>query len=467
MASITQTANGDSVYTLGGVTYNAKTGGVYTPPAAPPAAPPAGSGSGAPQQSDAQRAAAYAGAGIPTDPSGKVARYPTTDTNASGTPVDAAETAYETSTTPEDPAALNARIAATYQTQLAGIQSYYAGLKTTQDAAQQTVNDKNAGRTRATAAASGVLGSTFGDAQENTTDQAGRDAMGLVDSGIAGDESNAEAAVYGKIADTTNTELDAEKAANTTALQNRITYLQNVATQARSQTQTVAASTSLDDLSQEQYDDLYAKSGFSNADEFNTFYEAARTAALQGVKLTGDSTTGYYMPTVGADGSVSYKNVIKGTPQVVNGGQYGTYQLDPSSGSVTQLSPGQTTKIYSSGGQLFSVDMTTHKATPITQKISTSTDKIGWGKDEQSTLAVQSWVENNIDDYNSTHGTTYTPTQLLGIVKTNPDAFLEALNQAFQAHIYLPSSLLPDTSGSDAAASAATDAADQTFNAQN
>lgn len=399
----------------------------------------------------------------PTDPSA-VARYPTgyTAPAGGGTPsssIDDAESAVEASTTPEDPATVQARVASQYASEISAIQSYYNGLTSQQG----VTNKNNSGKTRALNATSGVLGSSFGNANDENTETANNAALGY----IADEESNQEASVYGQENSEVDSELNTEKAANQTGLQNRLTYLQNAATQARSQIQTVAGTTPLESLSQDAYDSLYQQAGFNTPDEFNAFYTASAAAAAAGTKLVGDSNTGYYTVGVGANGQPTYTNVIKGTPTTFTGGQYGTYTLG-ADGEVTQVSPGQTTKIYSSGGQLWSVDTQTNKATPLTQKAAGVTGgKVAWGDDTSSTLAVQSWIESdNLTSYNQANGTNYTPDQMMSMVQSNPDAFVQALNQALDAGLYVPTNVSPGSSANAAAQSAqdAEDAADNTFN---
>lgn len=379
-----------------------------------------------------------------------VARYPTGYDSAAGVTndVDSAENDYVTSTTPEDPNAVAARVSAEYAAQLAAIKTRYAALTSN----QEVTNTSNAGKTRAVNAASGVLGQDFGNANDANTAAAGQQALAT----ISAEEGNEEGAVYSGENTEINGQLDKEKTTNQSALQQKLTYLQGVATQAQAKVQSIAANTPLDTLDQTTYDTLYKQAGFDTPDEFNTYYEASRTAALQGAKLVGSDTVGYFIPTVGSDGTTTYKNVIPAKPTVINGSQYGNYVLG-ADGNVTQVSPGQQTKIITSGGRLWSVDLKTNAATPLTSA-SSGAGKTGWQQasiDQQ--LAVQAWITKNASSSGKD------PSTYVSQVQSDPDAFLYALNQALDAGIYSPINVTGSTDpGSDS-----TDTSDSADNAYN
>lgn len=388
---------------------------------------------------------------------GKVPRYPTTGADAPGSTVDGAESAYQAASAPEDPATVAKRVEANFAGVLAAIKTRYAALTN----AQGIKNEAASGRTRATQAASGTLGGDFGNEALANTDESNQAALGS----IAAEEANAEAGVGSQINTQVESEIQSQRGTSQKALQDRITYLSGVADKARSQIGTISATTDLSTLPQDTYDSLYQKAGFDTPEEFNAYYEASRNAALQGVKLVGDSATGYYMPSVGKDGTVSYKNVIGAKQELVSGSQYGNFAYDPTSNTVKTISPGQSTQIKSAGGQLWAVDVKTNTAKPITPKYS-GVDKVGWSKasvDQQ--LAVQRTIEAEAKAAGKD------PAPYLTAVQQNPDAFLTTLNGAVDAGYYVPVSVSQtgspmDTSAADAAAATATDAADAAANGQ-
>lgn len=376
----------------------------------------------------------------------KVGRYPSSSAGASDS------TTLDQSETPESEESIQSRIEDSYATQISAINSVKADLLQKQG----VVNANNEGRTRATAASSGVLGQDIGN--ENQDSAAAESAA--ANKAIEDASASEIAALQSKASDTAESEYNTEKG-------NYQTYLKSKISDTQAKVGTIAASTPLEDLPQTEYDSLYASAGFDNPDEFNAYYEASRTAALQGVKLTGSDTTGYYMPVVGADGKVSYQNVIKAKPVPISGSQYGNYVYDPTTGDVQAVSQGSTSKVITSGGRLWLVPMkngspTGGAAQALTPQSAGSTAKVGWDKastDQQ--LAVQSWIEGQAG------GDTASEQHYLQVVQSNPDAFLTALNSAFEAGTYIPAALdstATDSSAADAAAQSAQDAADAAAN---
>lgn len=390
----------------------------------------------------------------------KVPRYPSTVTPG-GTPtpnaVDAAETAYQTSTTPETPEAVSARVGAMYAQELAGIKAHFADVM----AGEKVTSANSTGRTRASAAAGGVLGMDFGNQELDATDKVNKQN----EQNVSDQESAAEGAVYSKENTDVENELQSQKTTNQTALQQKISYLKDQATAAQSQVATIAGTTALADLPQDTYDSLYQKAGFDTPEEFNAYYEAAHNAALMGVKLVGDATTGYYTPQIDpSTGQISYNNVIKAKkdPIAISGSQYGNYVYNQDSGEITTVSPGQQYQIKSAGGQLWRIENSSGKATPLTPKY-TGVTKVGWDHatvDQQ--LAVQRWIE----DQSQQEGKD--PSTYIKQVQGDQTAFLTALNASLDAGYYTPITVQQtgtDTSADDAATQAQ-NAADDVSNGQ-
>jgi len=351
-----------------------------------------------------------------------------------GSATDALESTILNNAQPESEADIQARIEAGYAQEIAAIKATYAGIMS----GQVAVGQQNAGRTRASAAASGVLGQDIGNSEQAS--QAATEQQ--AEATIAAEEAAKEGDVYGQINTQAENEYQTERANFNTAQNNELSYLQTRAKDTQAQVASIAATTDLSKLDQATYDSLYAKAGFDTPDEFNAYYNASRQAALQGVKLVGDSTTGFYMPVVDSSGNVSYKNVIKGKPITGSIGTGGAYIYDPTTGQVQTVQP-TVNKIITSGGILYSVNPTTNKATPLTKKSSSTSSKVGWGDDLQSTLAVQSYAEGNADAYNKKYGTSYTPDQLIAAAKSSPDAFLVILNEALGSGVYNPTAVAP------------------------
>lgn len=363
---------------------------------------------------------------------------------------------------PEDPSAITARISDEYAQEVAAIKSITAD----QIASQDKVNAQDEGATRATSAATGVLGSDMGNDNQTRAQEQSQSA----DQQIQSSEESQLAGIQQNISTAAEGEYTTEKSAYTTALQNKISSTQSTI-------QSMAANTPLSSLSQNEYDSLYASAGFDTPEEFNAYYTAAGQAAKLGTKLVGSDAVGYFLPQIDpTSGNVTYSNVIM--PKPTAGSQYGTYQYNPTTGNVETVSPGTTGKIITSGGQLWLVPMqngspTGGKAVPLTQKTTGtgSSTKGGWSKatiDQQ--LAVQSTIMSEAQAANYTQDQT---NAAIEAVQSDPTKFLDVLNVAFDSGTYQPTALdstgsgQTDDSAATAAESAASDAEDAADNASN
>lgn len=408
--------------------------------------------------------------------SGAVGRYPTGYTPpAAGTPpatdaMTSAENAYQTSTTPEDPAAIASRIQSEYAAEISSIENYYNSLISQ----QQQVNANESGRTRATASATGELGSDMGNAAQANTDTQNSANLAKI--------TSAEAAAVGQVQNTEagaiESEISGERSTAISAAQQHISFLSDQSQKAQSQLATVAAAYDLNALPQDLYDSLYEASGFATPDQFNTYYNAARTSAMTGGKTIGDATTGVWQqqidgtwkviipgaqtigdPTSGvwakqADGT--YKNVIPAQPKIGSIGAAGSYIYNPSTGGVETIKPAAP-KIVSSGGIIYAVDPSTQKATQLT------TNQQGWNgakgaSGDQEKAAILSYV-NSL-------GLSASDSQALQqSIERNPQAYYTALGNASQAGFYTPTTVAPGTPAATTdATSAATDATDAAAN---
>lgn len=406
-------------------------------------------------------------------------RYPTGYTAPAVAPAapaqssqDQAETSYQQSTAPEDPAVIQNRVEGEYSGEIASIKNYYAALT----ASQNTVNANNSGKTRATASSQGELGQDIGNAEQANTETSNEAAL----DSITKEEQAAEGTVEGNVASTVESEISSERATGQAAAAQKITYLSQQAQQAQSQIATVAAVTDLASLPQDEYDSLYEASGFSTPEQFNTYYSAVRQSALTGGKTIGDATTGVYQqqqdgtykkvipgtagtvgdPTTGvwqlqSDGT--YKNVIPAQPKIGSIGTGGSYVYDPSSGNITTIKP-QASQYKSVGGVLYAVDPTTNKATAIASSPSNAS---GWA----STKSGSDQEKAAILSYTNSLGLSKTQSDALTeAIKTNPDAYYSALGNAAQGGFYTNLNVSPGAPGADAAAQDMQDAADNTSN---
>ncbi len=400
----------------------------------------------------------YASTGSTSPQTTQVTRYPTSSSSTGSAGVTAAQNAYGESVKPESDASIEARIQSEYSGELAAIRSKYADIT-----AQHLTSDKaQEGRTRANASAEGTLGGDFGNAEQSTAERATADDIASVKAQQAAEEAGVGTAVR----TATEAERQAQKGTYQQSLKENVGTAQQKVKDTQSMIQQVAAATDLNSLDQKEYDTLYANSGFDTPELFNKFYEASHQAAIAGTKLLGDATTGYYVPQVGPDGQLSYKNVI---PAIVKPTQYGAYTFDANTGEVKTIAPAQP-KIVSSGGRLWSVDPKTNEAKALTSATAASGGKVGWqAANTDQHLAVVSYAENQANAYNKKYGTSYTPQQIISAAQSNPDAFLTVLNLAAGSGIYNPASVYvdpasQDTSTMDAATQAAQDAADNANN---
>lgn len=431
----------------------------------PPPAPGSVGSKGTTLAEDQARAARQGKPGydIMGDPigttSGATPRYPTE--GVSSTKISAAEEAYLAGQKPEDPTAKAKRIQDEYASEIASIQQYYRGLVSRQDVS----NVASAGRVRAMAAAKGELGQDIGASEQSKEEAAGQERVGF----ITREEQAKEAAVYGAETAQIESEILQEKKDKTAADLKRIEFLKTQADSARQKMQTIAGATDLKDLPQKEYDALYEASGFANPNEFNTFYAAMRQSALTGGQTIGDASTGVWQkqadgtwktvipgqkvvgdPTTGvwkqkADGE--YYNVIPAAPKIGAIGAQGSYIYKD--GQITTIKPAAP-KIVSSGGVIYSVDVSSGKAKQLTSNIQ------GWqgakgSAGDQEKAAILSYVhslglpQDQADKLNKS-------------IQSNPDAYYTALGNASQSGFYTPLTVsagttpTPDTASSDAAA---------------
>lgn len=397
------------------------------------------------------------------DASGATSRYPsgyvapTTGPEPSApaeSAEDTAEAQYQSDATAEDPNAIATRISSEYASEIQSIKNYYAGL-TSQ---QQTVNTNESGKTRALESASGELGQDIGNTETNQQDQANEQSLNV----IGQEEQNAEGAVEGMEASTTESEIQSEKTAQQTADTQRLSFLSQQAQQAQSQIATVAGTTDLSSLPQDEYDSLYEASGFSTPEQFNTYYTAVRQGSILGAKTIGDATTGVYQqqadgtykkiipgttntigdPTTGvwslqSDGT--YKNVIPAAPKVGSIGASGSYVFNSSTGAIQTVAPAAN-KIVSSGGVIYSVNPSTQQATPLT------TTQNGWvgakgASGDQEKAAIIGYV-NSL-------GGGIDPAATIAKIQSDPTTYYQALSAATQAGYYVPVNLGVGTDSTD------------------
>lgn len=401
---------------------------------------------------------------------GATGRYPSTTaaTAPAATPVSAAENAYVTDTTPENPSTITSRVASEFGGEISSIKSYYDSLL----AEQGTVNTDESGKTRATVAASGELGSDMGNAAQAAQDKTNMTALG----NITAEEGNAEGTVEGQEASTVEGEVSAERTDAQTADQQKLTYAQGQQTDAQNKVSQIAGSYDLSTLPQATYDALYEASGFQTPDEFNAYYNAARTSALTGGKTIGDATTGVWQqqldgtwktvipssgtigdPTSGvwkmqSDGT--YKNIIPAQPKIGSIGAAGSYVYNPSTGSISTIGP-SARKYVTSGGTLYSIDPGNNSATPLA---SSPSNGVGWASNKSGSdsekAAIISYIESKGYDVNAT----------IENLQKDPTAYYDALGAASQAGYYTNTNV--GVTG-DAAASSMQDAADNADNAAN
>lgn len=409
---------------------------------------------------------------VPRYPTGYNSPTPGAGTAAPQNSLESTESAIMAGSTPEDPTAVANRIAGQYASEIAAIRNLYAGL-TSQ---QQTSNVNESGKTRARVAASGELGQDMGDAQQQSQEDINNQKLAA----ISDEEQAKEAAVYTGAATTAESEIQAEKQNQLSALQGKLTFQESQQQNAQDQMRTVASTYDLAGLPQNLYDSLYESSGFATPEEFNAFYNASRASALTGGKTIGDATTGVWQqqldgswkvivpgaktigdPTTGvwqlqSDGT--YKNIIQAQPKFGSIGAGGSYMYDPSTGKVQTIKPAAN-KIVSSGGVVYAIDPTTNKATQLT------TTQNGWqgakgAAGDQEKASIYSYVSSlNLPADQSK--------ALLSAIQSNPDAYYTALGNASQSGFYTPVTVSPGTpppadtqNAADAAANAAQDATD-------
>lgn len=442
----------------GAQTYNTTTGqwSAFTPTPTPAPAPPA------PATTPANTA---------------VGRYPSTYTppvaGAAPAPpatssTDKAESTYQSDAAPQSDADISSNVQGLYASEIASIQNYYQGLL----GQQGIVNQNESGKTRATAAAQGELGQDMGNAAESNQD----DTNAAANAKIVAEEGQAEGAVTDKEASAILSTEQSQTANKIAADEQAITYQSQRSQTAQTQMQTIAGTTDLATLPQDEYDSLYAAAGFATPEQFNTYYNALRSSALTGGQTLGDATTGVFQkqidgtwkniipaqgtigdPTTGvyqkgSDGT--YQQVIKPQTKVGSIGAAGSYIYDPSTGGVTTIKP-QAPKIVSSGGVIYSVDPTSGQATQLTA------NKTGWtatgSSADNEKASIMSYVDSlKLSDADSQ--------SLQQSIQSNPQAYYTALGNAAQSGFYnAPASIPtnPDTQdATDNASNAAQDASD-------
>lgn len=379
----------------------------------------------------------------PTVVSGATGRYP----SDSPTPKSATQVQEDKITAgaqAEDPTAVASRIQGEYAAELASIKNYYAGLTSH----QLDTNKVESGRTRALVSASGELGQDIGNAQQDNQDTSNQDKLDI----IAREGAAAEGALYSKQNTTIESEIQSEKQKQQESDVQRLGFLSDEAQKAQAQVASVAGSTDLATLPQNEYDSLYEASGFATPEQFNTYYNAMRQSALTGGKTIGDATTGVYQqkqdgtwskvipgakttigdPTAGVwqkqdDGT--YKNIIPAQPKTGSIGAQGSFIFDPTTGSIKTIKPAAP-KIVSSGGVIYSVDPSTQKATQLTTTQQGWTGAKGVGGDQEK-AAVLSYINGlGLADEETK--------ALTEAVQTNPQAYYATLGNASQEGYYTP-----------------------------
>lgn len=345
-------------------------------------------------------------------------RYPSSGDTTTTSPADSAESTYQSDSAAEPEGDIASRVASEYSGEISSIQNYYNTLISQ----ATTANTEASGKERATESAEGELGSPIGNTAEQAQDNANLENS----ESVVAAENNAEGAVEGQEASQTESEITAERGQQQTADQNAVTYAQDKATQTQTQIATVAGTTALSDLPQDEYDALYEASGFTTPQQFNDYYQAMATAAKTGAKTIGDATTGVWQQQ--ADGT--WKSVIPAPLKTGSLGANGGYVFDPNSGQVTTVSP-TTPKIVSSGGIIYAIDPSTNEATPLTSKTGGSKgsgwDGTGTGTDQEKA---------GIMSYLSSLGSTIDMQATLKKIESDPDTYYQALGAASQNGYY-------------------------------
>lgn len=386
----------------------------------------------------------------PTPSSNATGRYPTGYTAPASngapaqSPISSAESQYQTDTTPEDPSVIASRIQSEYAAEIQSIKNYYAGLTS----AQTTSNVNESGKTRALTAASGELGQDIGNTQQTDQDNSNQSKLDL----ITKEEQAAEGAVTGQEAAQTESEIQSQKTTQQNADTQRLSFLKDQASQAQSQISSIATSSDLSSLPQDEYDSLYEASGFSTPEQFNTYYNAVRQSGLLGAKTIGDATTGVYQqqtdgtykkiipgtkntigdPSTGVwslNNDGTYTNVIPAAPKIGSIGAGGSYVLG-ADGTIKTIKP-QANKIVSSGGVIYAVDPSTNKAIQLT------TTKNGWNgatgsSGDQEKAAIIGYV-------NSLTGVD--PKATLDKIQSDPTTYYQALSAASNSGFFTPINL--------------------------
>ncbi len=355
----------------------------------------------------------------------------------------------------EDPAVIAKRINDEYAAELQSIRNYYAGITSQQVEANKT----SSGKTRALVSASGELGQDIGSAQQDETETQNREKLAT----IGREEQVKEAGVRSTIASTTESEIQSEKATEQAGETAHLSFLSAEAQKAQSQIATVAGTSDLANIPQNEYDSLYEASGFATPEQFNTYYNAVRQSALTGGKTIGDATTGVYQqqsdgswknvikgskdtlgdPTAGVwqkqdDGT--YKNIIPAQPKIGSIGAAGSYVFDPTTKTVKTIKPAAP-KIVSSGGVIYSVDQNTQKATQLTKSIDGWSGAKGAAGDQEK-AAILSYIHGKTLGLSDADAKALTEA-----VQTNPKAYYNALANAAQAGIFVPITISPDSAG--------------------
>lgn len=358
---------------------------------------------------------------------------------------DQAESTYLTDSTPQSDSEIASNVQGLYAGEISSIQNYYNGLL----GQQNIINTNNEGKTRATDSAEGELGSDMGNADESNASAAAETASG----DIVSQENNAEGSVTNEEASATLSQEASQEQTKLAADVQNIGYQSTKAQTAQSQIQTIAGTTDLASLPQDEYDSLYEAAGFATPEQFNTYYNAARQSALTGGKTIGDASTGVWQqqangtwtnvipsgttigdPTTGvyakqSDGS--YSQVIAPQNKVGTIGAAGSYIYNPSTGQVQTIAPAAP-KIVSSGGVIYSVNPTTGTATQLTA------NKTGWtatgGSADNEKAGIMSYV-------NSLGLSSDQAAALQQSIQSNPQAYYTALGNAAQAGYYTPTTI--------------------------
>jgi hypothetical protein len=186
-------------------------------------------------------------------------RYPTSSDSPNATALDPLSTTV-------DPATIRNQISDQFTSEIAAIQQNYANLISKQN----QVNDQNVGATRSTQSAAGTLGtSPIGDTAIAETEQSGVDATGNIISAENTDIANVNEKEQSALTSQENLQ-------NSTA----ISLIQKKQTDALNDISAIAPNTPLDQLSQSEYDRLYADSGITDPQLFNDYYTAMSGGTL-------------------------------------------------------------------------------------------------------------------------------------------------------------------------------------------